>query len=49
MNCSLSFQVFYGILVAGFAVGNVTTNLQGVNEAKGAAYGLWKIIDTVKK
>jgi hypothetical protein len=32
-----------------FSLGQAAPHLQSVAQAKGAAYGLWKIIDTVKR
>jgi hypothetical protein len=32
-----------------FSLGQATPHLQSVAQAKGAAYALWQIVDTVKK
>ena len=39
--------MFYGVVIGAFALGNALPNLQYFTEARGAAYSLWTIIDTV--
>lgn len=47
MNYLLLFQVFFAVVIGAFALGNAAPNLQNFSVAKGAAYALWEIMDTV--
>ena len=42
-------QVFFTIITAVFSLGQAAPHFQAMSEARGAAYTLWEIIDTVSK
>jgi hypothetical protein len=42
-------QVFFSIITAVFSLGQAAPHLQSLAQARGAAYALWEIIDTVNK
>jgi hypothetical protein len=42
-------QVFFSIISAVFSLGQAVPHLQAMAQARGAAYSLWLIIDTVRK
>jgi hypothetical protein len=42
------FQIFFAIITAGSSLGQLTPHLQALAQARGAAYELWSIIDTVR-
>jgi hypothetical protein len=41
--------VFFSIITAVFSLGQAAPHLQALAQARGAAYTLWQIIDTVFK
>lgn len=42
-------QVFFSIIIAVFSLGQAAPQFQTLAQAQGAAFALWKIIDTVTK
>ncbi len=42
-------QVFFSIITAVFSLGQAAPHFQELAQARGAAYTLWNIIDTVNK
>jgi hypothetical protein len=42
-------QVFFAIITAVFSLGQAAPHLQALAQARGAAYTLWSVIDTVNK
>ena len=40
-------QVFFSIITAVFSLGQAAPHLQSLAQARGAAFALWNIIDTV--
>lgn len=42
-------QVFFTIITAVFSLGQAAPHFQSLAQARGAAYTLWEIIDTVTK
>jgi hypothetical protein len=42
-------QVFFSIITAVFSLGQAAPHLQSLAQARGAAFTLWEIIDTVRK
>ena len=39
--------MFFCVVIGAFALGNAMPSVQNFSQARGAAYALWKIIDTV--
>ena len=42
-------QIFFSIITAVFSLGQAAPHLQAMAQARGAAYTLWLIIDTVRE
>ena len=43
------YQIFFSIITAVFSLGQAAPHLQAMAQARGAAYTLWLIIDTVRE
>ena len=39
--------MFFCVVIGAFALGNAMPSVQNFSQARGAAYALWEIIDTV--